>query len=148
MLEHCPNIRELGTPTLMAIVNSDTLVRDIARFCPKLSDLSIPCRSRTHGPTTDGTMTFQVLDALTPQQVKHLCCEDWAFETPLLDMVSLFRRHSSTLQRLILEGCRAIDFKALQVLLMEGRGLEMLHMRWMNKPKEICIHLEEAIEYP
>ncbi|KAG0075301.1 hypothetical protein BGZ90_010049 [Linnemannia elongata] len=126
MLQHCPNLCDLGLPRMEEIIDSSNLATAIAESCPALSEVTF----KKYGEgMADGTLTLRIMDRLPSQQVKRYRCDDVSFIIPGLDAGSLFRRHSSTLQRLSLGGCDNFDSKAIQVFLVECRALEVLEMR-------------------
>lgn len=142
MLQHCPNLCNLGLPRMDDIVDSSDLATAIAESCPILGDVTFNDEGMA-----DGTLTLQIVDRLPPQRVKRYRCDDVSFVIPGLDAGSLFRRHSSTLQSLSLGGCDNFDSKAIQVLLVECRALEVLEMRRVAQSGH-RISLEDAIEFP
>ena len=88
------------------------------------------------------------MDALPPQQVEQLRCSMAPFEIRGLDVTALFRRHSTTLRTLCLRGCRNVRSKAIKILLDDCRGIERLEVSWGGDRYELCIDLEDAIEFP
>ncbi|KAG0060670.1 hypothetical protein BGZ89_012058 [Linnemannia elongata] len=144
MLQHCPNLCDLGLPRMEEIIDSSNLATAIAESCSALSEVTF----KKYGEgMADGTLTLQIMDRLPSQQVKRYHCDDVSFIIPGLDAGSLFRRHSSTLQRLSLGGCDNFDSKAIQVFLVECRALEVLEMRRVGQSGH-RITLEDAIEFP
>lgn len=91
---------------------------------------------------------LRIMNLLSPQQVRRFYCDDIPFTIPGLDAVSLFRRHSVTLQALTLGGCHNVNSKAIQVLLVECRGLQVLKVHWSGGRHGLFIDLQDAIEFP
>lgn len=145
MLQHCPNLCDLGMPNIGETKDTDQLATAIAESCPALSDLTYRdyCVD-----SADGALMLRTMDKLRPQQIKRLYCDEDFFTIPGLDAALLFRRHSITLYNIIMGGCQNIDSKAIQVLLVECRGLEILKLRWAGERRGLCIDLKDAIEFP
>ncbi|KAF9157000.1 hypothetical protein BG015_008503 [Linnemannia schmuckeri] len=126
ILQHCPNVSNLAMPKMDEITGTRQVAVAIAGSCPALSDMSyrVFCEGMANGE-----LTLQIMDLLSQQQFKGYRGNEASFELPELDAVSLFRRHSSALQSLSLDGCRNFDSKAIQVLLTDCQALEVLEMR-------------------
>lgn len=150
MLQHCPNLTTIVMPALSEIHNIRQLAKEIAEYCPRLSDLSSDGFSGG-GDAIRGLLLW-ILGALPPQQVTIFRCGGIPSFTVhgLDDAGSLFRRHSSTLREILLNGCQNIDSKAIQAIVVECGALERLTIvRSMGgDQRQRCLELEDAIEFP
>ncbi|KAG9064870.1 hypothetical protein KI688_003131 [Linnemannia hyalina] len=145
ILQHCPNLLDFGMPDIGETQDTDQLAAAIVESCPALNDLTY--RNHYQDPM-DGAMMLRIMNLLSPQQVRRLRCHETPFTIPGLDAASLFRRHSVTLQTLIFRGCHNVNSKALQALLVECRGLQVLSTWWTGERHGLCIDLDDAIEFP
>lgn len=147
MLEHCPNLLELPMPTLPHVRKNEQLAQDIARCCPKLRVLTNEAYDRT---LATQELTLRTFRALPPQQLRtfHYIGDDNLVIQGLDDVGGLFRRHSSTLQNIVLTGCESFRSKAIQVILVECQALEVLRVEWTSWGNNLTITLEDAIEFP
>ncbi|KAK5808264.1 hypothetical protein F5H01DRAFT_351705 [Linnemannia elongata] len=146
ILAHCPNLRKIVMPGSEATEDNDDnedLATVIARSCPRLCDLT-----SQHYLGEDDALLLRIMDALPPQQVEQLRCSMAPWKIRGLDATAMFRRHSTTLRTLLLNGCRNVRSKAFKVLLNECRGIEKLEVFWGASRRELCIDLEDAIEFP
>lgn len=147
MLEHCPNLLKLPIHTLPHVRENEQLAQDIARCCPKLRILT----NETHGRTLAvQELTLRTFGALPPQQLRTIryICNDNLVIQDLDDVGGLFRRHSSTLQSIVLTGCESFCSKAIQVILVECGALEVLCVEWTAWGIDLTVMLEDAIEFP
>ncbi|KAK5808262.1 hypothetical protein F5H01DRAFT_351702, partial [Linnemannia elongata] len=145
ILQHCPNLLDFGLPDMSETQDAHQLAAAIVEACPALNKLT--CRDYSDDPV-DGEMMLRIMNLLSPQQVRRLLCDETPFTIPGLDVVSLFKRHSITLQVLFLGGCHNVNSKAIRTLLVECRGLQELTIRWSGERHALCIDLEDAIEFP
>ena len=145
ILQHCPNLLDFGMPDIGETQDADQLAATIVESCPALNELTY--RNYYEDPV-DGVMMLRIMSLLSPQQVRRLHCDETPFTIPGLDVASLFRRHSVTLQTLTLRGCLNVNSKAIQALLVECRGLQVLLTSWADERHGLCIDLEDAIEFP
>ncbi|KAG0292772.1 hypothetical protein BGZ96_003703 [Linnemannia gamsii] len=158
MLATCPNLTNIVIPTICSIKNPQQLAQDIAhRLCPKLTTFE---KVKNTGNSASWELTVRILEALSEQQVQKFYCREWSFFIPSLstdDIGSMFRRQSRTLRDLRLAGCRNINSKVMQVILVECVALELLQVRLWNQMKmtsqqqywwTLCIELGDAVEFP
>ncbi|KAK3814548.1 MAG: hypothetical protein JOS17DRAFT_446414 [Linnemannia elongata] len=150
MLRHCPNLTTVVMPAISEIHNIRQLASDVAEYCPRLSDLSNDGLSG--GGDEIRELLLWVLRALPPQQVTRFRCGGIPTFTihGLDDAGSLFRRHSSTLREILLNGCQNVDSKAIQAIVIVCGALERLTIvRSMDgDQRQRCLKLEDAIEFP
>lgn len=148
IMAHCPNLRNIampGTEETEGSENNGDLATAIARSCPKLHDLNYQDYIEDN---VDGALLLRIMDALPPQQVEHLSCSMAPVEIRGLDVAAMFRKHSTTLHTLCLSGCRNVRSKAIKILVGDCRGLESLEIFWGGDRHELCIDLEDAVEFP
>lgn len=154
VFQHCPNITTLDMPPVPSVINDTRrLGQDIAQYCPKLSDLSF--HAFGSGSDVAGELLVWILEALPQQQVTSFYCDHLPPFTALglgggSDAGYIFRRHSSTLRTIITSGCKNIDSKAIQTILVGCEALEDFFIAWElgSDQQRLCLHLEDAIEIP
>lgn len=144
ILQQCPKLLDLGMPDIGETNDADQLAAAIVESCPALNELT--CQDYCEGPV--GDLMLRIMNLLSPQQVRRLHYDGTHFTIPGLDASSLFRRHSVTLQTLTLGGCHNVNSKAIQAILVECRGLQVLQTWWTGERPGLCIDLEDAIEFP
>jgi len=74
------------------------------------------------GYSASWELVFRILEALPEQRVQIFHFLEQSFLTPGLtcdDAGSMFRRQSGTLREIELAGCRNIDSRAIQIILVE-----------------------------
>ncbi|KAG9068213.1 hypothetical protein KI688_011808 [Linnemannia hyalina] len=153
VFRRCPNLMTLEiSPIPSAIIDIQRLAQDIARYCPKLCDLSF--HAFGEGAEVTGELLLLILKALPPQQVTRFNCNHLPLFTSEglgsgAEVGYIFRQHSSTLRTLSLSGCRNIDSKAIQTILIDCEALEDLLIAWKtgSDQRQLCLHLEDAIEF-
>ncbi|KAG0310443.1 hypothetical protein BGZ97_012556 [Linnemannia gamsii] len=137
-------------PNLPRIRNVRHLARDIAQFCPKLKRLVQ--LERNWEVVEVRQLLIGVLEALPPQQVQEFMDgKGRPFTIPDLDNVgSCFRRHSTTLRKIILHDCADFNSTMIQIILVECPILEHFNIDWTTNRNEhqLCIKLEDAVELP
>lgn len=145
ILQHCPNLCDIKIPDIRDVNDKCQLAKVIAGSCPKLTNLEY----RDHCEEgTDGLLMTRIMGALPPQQVKSLICGNRPFNVNGPDAVTIFLMHSSTLQTLSLGRCEDVPSKAIQIVLVECRGLQIFETRWAGSRSDLCIDLEDAIKFP
>lgn len=154
VFRRAPNLTVLNISPIPSIISDvRRLAQDIAQYCPKLSDLSF--HTLGEGAEVAGELLILILKALPPQQVTRF----YSNYLPLFTAESLgngaeagsiFRQHSGTLRMLSLSGCRNIDSKAIQTILVRCEALEDLQIAWKTRSnqRQLCLHLEDAVEFP
>ncbi|KAG0295292.1 hypothetical protein BGZ96_012065 [Linnemannia gamsii] len=157
ILALCPNLTNILIPPICSIKNPQQLAQEIAhRLCPKLTTFN---KVQSTGNRTSWELTVMIFAALPEQQVRKFCIECPFFIPGLKsdDVETMFRRQSHTLRELRLAGCRNINGKVMQVILVECVALEQLEVRLWNQMRIIsqqkhwwtlCIELEDAVEFP
>ncbi|KAH7055108.1 hypothetical protein BKA57DRAFT_453048 [Linnemannia elongata] len=152
ILRHCPNLTTLQLPRLRKIDDIQRLGREIAQWCPKLSDLQQANRPFLRGDQEFKKLLIWILRALPPQQVTRFIWRGVPSATirGLDDAGSIFRRHSTTLKEISLNSYRNIDSKSIQTILVECGALEKCEITWPmhSDQRLLCLHLEDAIEFP
>ncbi|KAH7055120.1 hypothetical protein BKA57DRAFT_501655 [Linnemannia elongata] len=150
MLRHCPNLTTLVMPAVSEIQNVRQLAKEGTEYCPRLTNLS--SEGFSGGGDAIRGLLLWMLGELPPQQVTRFHCGGIPSFTVhgLDDAGSIFRRHSSTLREILLNGCQNIDSKAIQAIVVECGALERLTVqRSMNEEqRHRCLKLEDAIEFP
>jgi hypothetical protein len=148
MLAHCPNLTHLAIPKQTGIKDVDHLAEEIAQLCPKLSSVR---NANSQGHLTQ-RLVVEMLRTLPHQQVKMLHCRSSrkSSDPHLYDSGSVFLRHSSTLQSIVLSGCQFVNSETIKVILIECGALEELSVSWRrsNTRQQLCIDLRDAIEFP
>ncbi|KAF9537875.1 hypothetical protein EC957_007540 [Mortierella hygrophila] len=148
ILAHCPNLRNLKMPCTEKTEDNDdnkALATAVARSCPKLRDLTY---QDYIDDGANGALLLRIMDTLPPQQVEQLTCKRRPFDIRGLDVTALFKRHSNTLRTLCLVGCRNVRSKAIKILLNDCRCIERLEVSWGGNRHELCIDLEDTVEFP
>ncbi|KAG0380391.1 hypothetical protein BGX24_008640 [Mortierella sp. AD032] len=149
MLQACPNLVTLEMPLVPEISNIQRLAADITQSCPKLRELILG----VHGArgTSTRELMLRTMAILPAQQVTRFYCNN---ATPytihgLNEVGSIFRRHSGTLRGIMLDGCRNINSKAIQAILVACGVLEELDVQWTTEAnhQQLCIDLDDAIEF-
>ncbi|KAK5807819.1 hypothetical protein F5H01DRAFT_396653 [Linnemannia elongata] len=156
MLEHCPNLTTILVPPVHSIQHPQQLAQEIAQqLCPKLTNISF-----FYANSASCDLAFGILEALPAHQVQRYLFPGWSSPIPGLtsdDIGSMFRRQSPTLREIELVGCRNIDSKAIQTILVECWALERLQVyfrsrdlpaNYRQQQPPLCINLDDAIEYP
>ncbi|KAG0299538.1 hypothetical protein BGZ97_003652 [Linnemannia gamsii] len=148
-LAQCPNLLNLSVSAVTWIENVPNLAQEIVRSCPKLVNLTSKTQFRDEETQE---LMLRILGALPEQQVQSFCCstDPPSKTTRLSGTQSLLWKQSSTLRSLTLDGCKNIDYKAVQVALIECKALEHLEVNWaaQSNPQQLCIDLESAVESP
>ncbi|KAG0378684.1 hypothetical protein BGX24_003124 [Mortierella sp. AD032] len=151
ILQHCPNMTTLGIPTLPAVYNIHNMALKITQYCPKLSDLN-NTGFGGRGPQVREVMLW-ILRLLPEQQVTRIQCTGplvWDLQG-LSSAGSIFRRHSSTLRKIFVTGCRTLDSKAIQAIVVGCGALEQLKVAWAmesNGQRQLCMDLDDAVKFP
>ncbi|KAG0380394.1 hypothetical protein BGX24_008643 [Mortierella sp. AD032] len=151
ILQHCPNLTTLKAPSLPEVYDVQDMAQKTAQYCPKLSDLSTIGTSEQNFSVQKSMVLM--LQTLPEQQVTRIQCTgslEWYLQG-LSNAGSIFRRHSSTLRKIFITGCRNLDSKVIQAIVVGCEALEQLNVTWAmesNGQRRLCIDLDDAVEFP
>ncbi|KAG0295296.1 hypothetical protein BGZ96_012069 [Linnemannia gamsii] len=147
ILDHSPNLLDLMIPTVSPIGNVQTLAQEVVQRCPKVDRLNQVGIIR-NGDAQE--LMLQILEKLPPQQVQRFGFQG-IYPLWMWDAIEFrFLRHASTLREVIITCILNVDSKAIQVLLVECRALELLdiHRCEDESMESLAITLEDATEFP
>lgn len=138
IFDHCPNITSLSVPDLGDHIDTDEVGRHIAKVCPKLRNLAHTCVQ------FDGRLVMSIMGAIPEQQLEHLSylCLDKDSTTT----AALILRYSTSLRTIQFNQCRYFGSKAIQSILVECQGLEVLTFNNSDQ-RRISLDLEDAVEF-
>ncbi|KAK3814547.1 MAG: hypothetical protein JOS17DRAFT_760739 [Linnemannia elongata] len=149
-LHHCPNLTTLHLPGLHDIDDIPRFGGEIARWCPKLSDLAN--NGFRSGDEELKKLLVWILRALPLQQATRFVLNGLPSATieGLDDAGSIFKGHSRTLREISLHGYMNVDSKVVQTILVQCEALESLkvHCPRGSDRYQVCLVLEDATEFP
>ncbi|KAF9156999.1 hypothetical protein BG015_008502 [Linnemannia schmuckeri] len=110
-------------------------ILSMLRHCPNLCELGMPNIDETKDADRLTAAIAESCPALNELTYRSYCKDDadGVLMLRIMDLLSHSRSSAST---------------AIQVLLVECRGLEVLKTRWPGERHGLCIELEDAIEFP
>ncbi|KAK3837931.1 MAG: hypothetical protein JOS17DRAFT_732226 [Linnemannia elongata] len=142
-LEQSPELEFLSIPQLDRSVKVNEVLRGFMQHCPKLHSIA--------GSEIQMEQVAKVIPGLMllmPEQ--RLQGLFWAGfkEDPATDYRTLFKRHSTTIQRIHMNLCRGIGSKTIQAILYECSGLEEFVVLPHSYRSSTKIDLVDAIVGP
>lgn len=142
-LEQSPELEFLSIPQLDQIVKVNDVLRVVKQLCPNLHSIA---GSEIQMEQVAKVMPGLIL--LMPEQ--RLQGLFWAGfkEDPATDYRMLFKRHSTTIQRIHMNLCRGIGSKTIQAVLYECSGLEEFVVLPHSYRSNTQIDLADAIVGP
>ncbi|KAG9068226.1 hypothetical protein KI688_011821 [Linnemannia hyalina] len=151
ILQQCPNLIALAMPKRSRISDVQQLAGEIVQWCPRLSDLSNGSNGFKWGSDNVRELMDWIVGALPPQQLTRFISNGERADIQGLDNPgSMFRRHSTTLREISLNGYKNIDIKVVQTILVGCEALESfrVHFPTYGDTHRHCLHLDDAIEIP
>jgi hypothetical protein len=139
-LEQSPDLEFLSIPQLVRTVTVNDVLQLVKQHCLKLHSIA--------GSEIQVEQVAKVIPGLMQQlpeqRVKQLF---WAGfqENPATDYKSLFRRHSTSIQRIYLNLCRDISSKTIQAIMCECTGLEEFSVLPHNHRSSTKIDLVDSV---
>ncbi|KAF9084049.1 hypothetical protein BGX23_010902 [Mortierella sp. AD031] len=140
IINHCPNIKQLGIPNLSGRNDIDRIGAFIGQHCPQLRWLN--CQS--FKTDANDSLPFKVMDALPAQQFQEL--EYRGLFSALDDPAVTFaiRRHSTTLRRIVFHRIPVTSRMSLSVIFKECNSLTILRVDCSG----FYVDLADVIEFP
>ncbi|KAG0295770.1 hypothetical protein BGZ96_011005 [Linnemannia gamsii] len=138
IFDHCPNITSLCIPDLAEHIDIDEVGRHIAKVCPKLHTISHT------NVGSNGRLVMSIMGAMPEQQLEGLSYIQ--LDKDSATTAALILRHSTSLRTIRFDQCCHFDSKAIQSILVECQGLEVLTFNY-SVQKSISLDLEDAVEF-